>query len=70
MRLFLKELQTPELVRSMYVAVPETAPDELWKSASITILREGTDKNSAGEIIETAGLGKLVDEQKVILLFP
>ncbi len=70
MKLFLKELQTPETVRSMYVATPETDPKELWKSSSITILRESSSEASVKEIIESYGLDKLVDEQKAFLLFP
>jgi len=70
MKLYLKELQTPGLIRSMYVVTAETDPKELWKSSAITILRESSTKSSVMEIIESYGLDKLVDEQKVILLFP
>ena len=70
MKLILKELQTPGLVRSMFVATPESDPKELWKTSAITILRDDTDEESVRKIMETSGLDKLVDEQRIILLFP
>lgn len=70
MKLFLKEIQTPGRVRSMYVATAESKPDVMLKPSSVTVLREGTDEDSAMEVIKAGGLEKLVDEQKLMLVFP
>jgi poly(3-hydroxybutyrate) depolymerase len=70
MKILCKQLQTPDLVRSMFLALPESDPKALWKSSAITILREDSDAVSVERIIADFELAKLVDEQKCILIFP
>ncbi len=70
MRIQYIEMQTPDGLRSAYVALPDGAYDENWKSSSITILREGSDEESVRDFIEKAQLQIWVDEYKCILGFP
>jgi len=70
MKLIYKEMQTPDGVRSAYIALPDMPYDEDWKSSSITVLREDDTEVSVLEIIETAALKRIIDEQKSIIAFP
>ena len=70
MRIQYIEMQTPAGIRSAYLALPDGAYDENWKSSSITILREDDSEQSVRRLIDEAGLQFIVDEQKSILGFP
>ncbi len=70
MKLSFKELQTPGLIRSVYVATADGEPDRMLKTSAITVLREGADEASVLEIIKTGDLERLIDEQQIIMVFP
>lgn len=70
MKLLFREMQTPDGIRSAYIAVPDMPYDELWKSSSITVLREDDTEASAIEIIRKAGLEHIVDREKSVVAFP
>jgi len=70
MKLTTQQMQTPHGLRTAYVAIPDEPYDPLWKSSSITVLREGTDEASALELLRTSGLDKIVDREKCTVALP
>ena len=70
MKLLYKEMQTPDGLRSAYFAIPDEPFDELWKSSSITVVREGSDEKSVMEIMKRAGLDRIIDSEKAVIGFP
>ncbi len=70
MRLKFVEFSTPDGQRSAYLALPDGAYDENWKSSCVTVLREADDEASVVALIEQAGLARIVDGEKSVLGFP
>ena len=70
MRLKKVDFSTPDGQRSAFLALPDGAYDENWKSSCVTVLREADDEASVLSLIEQAGLARIVDEEKSVLGFP
>jgi len=72
MRILHHQLQTPDGLRSIYTAVPDTSDYNrmAWKVSGITILREGSDEASVRELIAQLDLQPIIDDGLAVLLFP
>ena len=70
MRLKKVDFSTPDGQRSAFLALPDGAYDENWKSSCVTVLREADDEASVLSLIEQAGLARIVAEEKSVLGFP
>ena len=63
-------MQTPDGIRSAYIAVPDALNDKRYKSSSITVLREDDSEASVRAILEKTGLDRIVDSEKSVFAFP